>query len=155
MKQLILLRHGEAELSSGLDFNRHLTLKGRTQLDLLGQILAEKSLHVDRMYCSTAIRTYETAEVLKAYVPFKEEIFTKNLYSASLDVIIGILEKLPLEVETCMVVGHNPTLSLFASFISSGDYLSIQPGMMVILELEISEWKMIGMHTCSVREVLS
>ena len=155
MNHLILLRHGEAEPSTGLDFNRHLTLKGKTQINLLGQILAKKDLRIDRMYCSLANRTYETAEIINDYIPFKEEIYTKNLYSDSHELVIGILEKLPDEVETCLLIGHNPSISLLASFLGSGDYLSLQPGMMVILELETNDWKTIGMHTCSILEVLS
>lgn len=155
MKQLILLRHGEAGFSDGVDFQRQLTARGKTQLNNLGQILSQKAMAVDRMYCSSATRTRETAEIIKSHLPIKEEIYDKEIYSANLEILLKILEKTPKEVETCLLIGHNPTISLLVSHLTSGDYIGLQPGTMAILEVEISDWYMIGMHTASLREILS
>jgi phosphohistidine phosphatase len=155
MKYLILLRHGEAEHSSGSDISRHLSSNGKSSLNSLGQTLKKKSMKVDRMYCSTALRTVETAEQIKRYVPVGEECYTDEIYSANLEKLLTLLEKTPGEVQTCMLIGHNPSLSLLATYLSSGDYLSLQPGMMVILDMEIDDWRSVGMGTASLREVLS
>ena len=103
MKQLILLRHGEAGFSDGVDFQRQLTARGKTQLNNLGQHLSLKALEVDRMYCSSATRTRETAEIIKSHLPIKEEIYEKEIYSANLEILLKILEETPKEVETCQL----------------------------------------------------
>lgn len=155
MKQLILLRHGEAGFSDGVDFQRQLTLRGKEQLNNLGQHLILRELEIDRMYCSSATRTRETAEIIKSHLPVKEEIYDKEIYSANLEILLKILEETPKEVQTCLLIGHNPTISLLVSHISAGDYIGLQPGTMAILDLEIADWYMIGMNTASLREVLS
>lgn len=155
MKKLLLLRHGEAETSTGSDFNRNLTFKGKSKLMALGQRLSNRSAKIELMYCSPSTRTVETYELIKKYISINETIFEKAIYSSSLEILLNMLEKTPKKVQTCLLVGHNPTLSLLATYLSSGDYLSLQPGMMVIMELEIDDWKLISMGTASVREVLS
>ena len=155
MKQLILLRHGEAGFSDGVDFQRQLTLRGKEQLNNLGQHLILRELEIDRMYCSSATRTRETAEIIKSHLPVKEEIYDKEIYSANLEILLKILEETPKEVQTCLLIGHNPTISLLISHLTSGDYVGLQPGTMAILDVEISDWYMIGMNTASLREVLS
>ncbi|GMQ29909.1 SixA phosphatase family protein [Algoriphagus confluentis] len=154
MKQLILLRHGEAGFSDGIDFQRQLTQRGKENLHRLGILLQSKGLTIDRMYCSSATRTRETAEIIKAYLPIHEEIYEKEIYSASLEVLVNLLENTPAEVQTCLLVGHNPTISLLMAHLSDGDYRGLSPGMMGILELEISDWYHIGMHTATLKEVL-
>ena len=155
MKQLILLRHGEAGFSDGSDFQRQLTVRGKAQLNNVGQHLILKELEIDRMYCSSATRTRETAEIIKSHIPVKEEIYEKEIYSANLEILLKILEETPKEVETCLLIGHNPTISLLLSFLTSGEYVGLQPGMLAILDLEVADWYMIGMHTASLREVIS
>jgi phosphohistidine phosphatase len=155
MKQLILLRHGEAGFSDGSDFQRQLTVRGKAQLNNVGQHLILKELDIDRMYCSSATRTRETAEIIKSHIPVKEEIYEKEIYSANLEILLKILEETPKEVETCLLIGHNPTISLLLSYLTSGDYVGLQPGMLAMLDLEVADWYMIGMHTASLREVIS
>lgn len=154
MKQLILLRHGEAGFSDGVDFQRQLTLRGKESLHRLGLLLQTRGLSVDRMYCSSATRTRETAEIIKSFIPIKEEIYDKEIYSASLELLINLLENTPSEVQTCLMVGHNPTLSLLMAHISDGHYRGLSPGMMGVLELEIADWYHIGMNTGTLKEIL-
>lgn len=154
MKQLILLRHGEAGFSDGVDFQRQLTARGKDQLNKLGKTLEERGLEIDLMYCSSATRTRETAQIIKSHVSIKEEIYEKEIYSAHLETLIKLIENMPKVVSTCLLIGHNPTISLLLSHLTSGNYIGLQPGMMAILELELSEWYMIGMNTATLKEIL-
>lgn len=154
MKQLILLRHGEAGFSDGVDFQRQLTARGKDQLNKLGNTLEERGLEIDLMYCSAATRTRETAQIIKSHISIAEEIYEKEIYSAHLETLIKLIENTPKMVSTCLLIGHNPTISLLLSHLTSGNYIGLQPGMMAILELEIPEWYMIGMNTASLREIL-
>lgn len=153
MKQLILLRHAEAAFSQGSDFQRKLTPNGREQLKRLGKSLENAPLSVDLMYCSEANRTRETAEVIGKYLEIKEASFTRRIYEGDVHQLISLLEETPNSVNNCLLVGHNPTISLLLAHISNQNYLGMQPGMMAILELDISDWKMIGLGTGSLREI--
>jgi phosphohistidine phosphatase len=155
MKQLILLRHGEAAFSSDSDFKRPLTEKGKKQLNNLGQILKLKRLEIDRMYCSSSTRTKETAQIIGNYNLIKEEKYEHEIYSANLELLLTILEKTSSKVQNCLLIGHNPAISLLTSYLTSGEYIGLEPGMMVILELKVEHWSMIGVNTASLLEVIS
>ncbi len=154
MKQLFLLRHGEAGFSQGSDFQRQLTKKGRENLIRMGESLDEKLKSVDLMYCSSAQRTMETADLIGKRITIKESIFTRDIYQGNLGDMISLVEKTSSSVDSCLFVGHNPTISLLLAHISDEDYLGMQPGMMAVIDLEISDWKMIGFGTGILKEII-
>ncbi len=154
MKQLFLLRHGEAGFSQGSDFQRQLTEKGRENLVRMGKSLDKKLKSVDLMYCSTAQRTMETADLIGKYITIKESMFTKVIYHGDMGDLIALLEKTSSSVDSCLLVGHNPTISLLLAHLSDENYLGLQPGMMAVIDLEISEWKMIGFGTGILKEII-
>lgn len=154
MKQLFLLRHGEAGFSDGSDFQRRLTKKGIDNLKRMGGVLKGRSVSVDFMYCSSAQRTVETSDVIKNYLAVKEEIFTREIYEGDLNDLLKMIEKTPFSANSCLLVGHNPTISLLLSYLTQGDYLGMQPGMLVEVNLEISQWLMIGRGKGILKEVL-
>ena len=154
MKQLFLLRHGEAGFSDGSDFQRRLTQKGIDNLKRMGGVLAGRSVSVDFMYCSSAQRTIETSDLIKDYLSVKEEIFTREIYEGDLNDLLTMLEKTPFSANSCLLVGHNPTISLLLSYLTQEDYLGLQPGMMAEVNLEINHWNMIGRGTGILKEIL-
>ncbi|MFC5623841.1 SixA phosphatase family protein [Algoriphagus winogradskyi] len=154
MKRLFLLRHGEAGFSDGSDFQRHLTTKGKENLVRMGERLNPTLKTIDLMYCSEAVRTRETAEIMEKYLAIRESVFLKDIYHGDLRNIIAILEKTSNIVETCLLVGHNPTISLLLSHVSNENYLGLQPGMLAIIDLEISDWDMIGFGTGVLKEII-
>ncbi|MBN3518859.1 histidine phosphatase family protein [Algoriphagus lutimaris] len=154
MKRLFLLRHGEAGFSEGTDFQRQLTTKGKEKLNQLGKELQSRSLSIDFMFCSTAERTMQTAGIIQRYVAIKEEIFLKDIYESNLGGLIHILEGCPSHAESCLIIGHNPILSLLVSHVSGENYINMQPGMLACLDLEISDWSMVGVNTGSLIEIL-
>jgi phosphohistidine phosphatase len=153
MKQLILLRHGEAGFSEGADFQRQLTAKGKENLNRLGQSLQTSGLKVDHLYCSAATRTRETAEIIKKYVEIGREEYSREIYEGGLEDQIKLLEKTPAEAQSCILIGHNPTISVLQSHLTNANYMGLQPGMMAVIDLEITEWHMIGLGTGTLREV--
>ncbi|WP_192349592.1 histidine phosphatase family protein [Algoriphagus sp. Y33] len=154
MKQLFLLRHGEAGFSQGSDFQRQLTKKGRENLIRMAEGLVPTLKSVDLMYCSTAERTLETANLIEKHVIIKESIFTRVIYQGDMGNMIELLEKTSSSVQSCLLVGHNPTISLLLAHISGEHYLGLQPGMMAVMDLEISDWKMIGFGTGILKEII-
>ncbi|WP_296705927.1 phosphohistidine phosphatase SixA [Algoriphagus sp.] len=153
MKQLFLLRHGEAGFSEGTDFQRQLTQKGIERLNRMGSGLKSRSLSVDLMYCSTARRTMETASIIHDYITIKEEIFIKEIYGGNLGDLIHLLENIPIQVNSCLIIGHNPILSLLVANLSGESYINLQPGMLAHLELEIDDWRMVGFDSGILKEI--
>lgn len=154
MKQLFLLRHGEAGFSDGSDFHRRLTQKGIDNLRRMGKLLADRSIVADIMYCSSAQRTIETSDLIRNFISIKEEIFTREIYDGDLNDLLTILEKTPFSANSCLLIGHNPTISLLLAHLTQEPYLGLQPGMMAVVNLEISQWHMIDKGTGILREVM-
>ena len=85
MQRLILLRHGKAESasSSGEDFERALTDRGRRDSALMGRVLSDRGLTPDLALVSTARRARETwAEAAFAF-PAARVQSLRPLYLAS------------------------------------------------------------------------
>jgi phosphohistidine phosphatase len=154
MKHLILLRHGEAGFSDSVDFQRQLTPRGKEILNRLGENLPYHLMKVDFLYCSSATRTRETAEIIKKYIQVKDEEYLKEIYDGNLDSLLSLLENTSKDVVTCMIIGHNPTISVLASHLTHSSYIGLQPGAMAVLDLEISEWYMVGLGTGTLKEVM-
>jgi phosphohistidine phosphatase len=154
MKQLFLLRHGQAAFSEGSDFQRSLTQKGIDDLKKMGKILSDRVLNVDIMYCSSAQRTIETSDLIKNYIGVKEEVFTREIYEGDLFDLLTILENAPFLANSCLLVGHNPAISLLLAHLTQESYFGLQPGMMAAVELEINQWSRIGEGSGALREIL-
>ncbi len=154
MKQLFILRHGEAGFSEGLDFKRQLTEKGRENLKRMGETLQTRNLEVDFMYCSAAQRTRETADILGNYLAIQDSIYLREIYDGDLAHLLALLEKNHRSVNSCLLVGHNPTLSLLLAQLTGEPYFGLQPGMLAIVELDINEWNMVGVNTGLLKEVV-
>lgn len=154
MKHLILLRHGEAGFSDGVDFQRQLTSKGKENLNRLGEALSAGGMKVDYFLCSSATRTRETAEIIKKYIEVGQEEYSREIYEGNLESLISLIENTPKEAQSCLLIGHNPTISVLIAHLTHGDYVGLQPGMMAIIELQITEWYMVGLGTGILKEVL-
>lgn len=109
MKRLILMRHGKAERSSsGGDFERALTDRGRFDAALMGRLLLDEGLVPDIGLVSTARRTRQTWEEASASFTAAETRALAGLYHADAERILAEAEAAGLEHDSVMVVGHNP-----------------------------------------------
>lgn len=155
MKKLFLLRHGEAGFSQGKDIQRQLTQQGIVRLKKMGENLRKRNLEVDFMYCSPAQRTRDTAEILENYLVIKARNTKKSIYDGNLQDLFELLENTDDSVQNCLLVGHNPTISLLLSTLTGENYFSLQPGNFCVLEFPFDSWKMIGVNTGTLIEVFS
>ena len=121
MKRIILLRHGEAEVSgSDGDRSRRLTKAGQGAVYRLGQELRARGLSPDLILASDAVRAVETLEgVVRGGgftgVPFKK---IGILYLAEVDVICDRIYEVEDSVTTLLLIGHNPGWSDTATHLS-------------------------------------
>lgn len=121
------MRHAEAvPYEAAPDFDRDLTAKGLAQATQIGMQLAERHFKPDLVLCSTANRTRQTLEqVMKgANVTGLEwkAVFHDDLYNASMMTILGLVDALPDDVRTVMIIAHNPGISNTLWQLSSLNY---------------------------------
>lgn len=102
VRRLFLMRHAQAGFASS-DRARPLTPGGQAQAAQIGRALAGSG--IERVLCSPAVRTRQTADGLRLDAPVT---VIEPLYNGSAGHILTALAALPEYVQTVMVVGHYP-----------------------------------------------
>jgi phosphohistidine phosphatase len=142
MKTLLVLRHAksswrEAELA---DHDRPLNKRGKRDAPRMGELMRAEGLLPDLILTSSARRALNTAELVAEASGYDGEIqVSRDLYAAGPEEFIDALCALPDELETVMVVGHNPGLEELVELLT--EELSAMPtAALVQVELEIERW---------------
>jgi phosphohistidine phosphatase len=111
---LLLLRHAQAvDYASGVgDHERPLTEFGIEQAAAVGNAIRSRGLRVDRVLCSTAVRTRQTWSALGLDARIE---FTGALYNAGADTLLEEVGLLDESVRTALIIGHGPGLPALAA----------------------------------------
>ncbi|VAV92200.1 Phosphohistidine phosphatase SixA [hydrothermal vent metagenome] len=115
MKTLLLIRHAKAAnfgLETG-DHSRPLSQKGREHAAILGQQITDAGIEIDQILVSSAQRTIETWQQIRADKPV-DAIQIEKLYLASSDEIQKQIWLHADEAETLAIIGHNPGLAILS-----------------------------------------
>ncbi|MFG2645464.1 SixA phosphatase family protein [Streptomyces sp. NPDC048370] len=108
-RKIVLLRHAKADWPQVSDHERPLAERGRTDAPVAGRKLADTGIAFDLALCSTAARTRETWKLAVHELPHRPRtVYEERLYDASLGELIALINEVPDEVRSVVVIGHNP-----------------------------------------------
>ncbi len=108
-RTLLLLRHAKSDYPSGVaDHDRPLAPRGVREAALAGEWIRANAPAVDAVLCSTATRTRQT---LARTGIDADTHFDDDLYDTTPGTVIGLINGTAEDVETLLVVGHEPTMS--------------------------------------------
>lgn len=113
MKTLYLMRHAKSDWAhKGLkDHERPLNERGRVAAPLMGRYFRKQNWQPDAILCSTATRTRQTLGLMTSEAGFTPRPeFLDAIYHADPEDIIALLNDLLDDVESALVIGHNPTM---------------------------------------------
>jgi phosphohistidine phosphatase len=122
MKTLFLLRHAKAEAGSpGVeDSKRALTDSGRAQAQTVGQFASQQKLNFELVLSSPALRAAQTVQlVLQAASPAGGVCYDDRIYDASLAILVEVISAIPDDINSVLVVGHNPGLEEFLRLLTN------------------------------------
>lgn len=121
MRQLLLLRHAKAvwDQRRFTDRERPLTAGGERAAAALGRTMAELGMRPERVLVSTAERAEKTLAHLGLPLDPASAGAREGLYLAGASEILRELKALSEEVQSVLVVGHNPGLHELAEFLLS------------------------------------
>ena len=112
--RIYFLRHTEAE-DGPVDAERELTGRGRRDAEAVGRFLRDVGVLPDRVYTSPLVRAVQTASRLLKHRPLRRRsdlaVAEALLNDTSAAAFQRWLLSLP-DVETILLVGHEPSLSL-------------------------------------------
>ena len=122
-RTLLLLRHAKSDYPPGVaDHGRPLAPRGVREAGLAGDWLRAHAPAVDAVLCSTATRTRETLARARVDAPVN---YVDRLYDATpgavIDEISSVESRFGADVETLLVVGHEPTMSAVALGLATAD----------------------------------
>ena len=125
MRRLLLLRHAKAERSQpiGRDHDRVLAKRGRADAPRLGAYMARHALTPDQVIVSTAARTRETWDLAAAEFKVAPAVaYEARLYDATPGAILAVVQGVGPQVNTLLLVGHNPGIhEVAAILVATGD----------------------------------
>ncbi|MHB8681947.1 MAG: SixA phosphatase family protein [Acidimicrobiales bacterium] len=123
MKQTWVLRHAKAVPHRPDDHARPLAPRGRRQCAQLAAELEAMAAgeRPGLVLSSSAARARETAELVMAGLPGARLEVEDALYQADADDIVERLRRLDDELDSVVVVGHNPTLEYLVELLVDKD----------------------------------
>lgn len=147
MKILILIRHAKSSWKdiSVDDFNRPLNKRGKRDAPFMGKLLAGKKLFPDLLISSPANRASATAKIIAEELDYPNEkiIWNENLYEASTNEIIKVINEVDEKYKVLLLVGHNPGLTNFSNYLSKSFKSNIPTCGFVVFSLK-KKWEEIS-----------
>jgi phosphohistidine phosphatase len=152
-RQLLVMRHAQAEHGLGPDQDRARTAEGCAEATAAGERLVAAGLVPDLVICSTARRAHQTWEYVQAALPRPVVVdFDKSLYGAGVDEVVELVTVVPDKRRTVLLVGHNPTMAQLAAHLAgafdgaddaeaggaASAVVSFPPGSVAVLELDVA-----------------
>ncbi|MGW0837182.1 SixA phosphatase family protein [Streptomyces prunicolor] len=112
LRRLVVLRHAKSAWPEGVpDHQRPLAPRGRRDAPAVGIALAETDSLPDLALCSTAVRARQTWELASAEWGTPPPVrYEPSLYAADVPELLDAVHQVPPEVETLLLIGHNPGL---------------------------------------------
>ncbi|MEU6287758.1 SixA phosphatase family protein [Streptomyces sp. NPDC015140] len=112
LRRLVVLRHAKSARPEGVaDHDRPLARRGLRDAPAAGRALAEHDWLPDLALCSTAVRARQTWELASGQwgtpPPVRHD---PRLYAAGVPELLDVVREAPGDVETLLLVGHNPGL---------------------------------------------
>lgn len=129
LARLVLMRHAPASMSGDSDMERCLSAEGEAVAAAQGRRLEAQVSSIEKVLVSPARRTRQTAELaLPTAIPSE---LCEAIYEASPGELLQVLEA--HGEEQLMIVGHNPGISMLASYLT-GEALHMAPGAIAVVD---------------------
>lgn len=149
-KQLLIMRHAKSSWANinATDRERTLNRRGLRDAPRMGQFVAEQAHVPDLVFCSTATRAHQTADLFIENCSGIESAqlhLVDEFYHAGPTTYLNQLASLgdgqivDKKIETAMVIGHNPGMEELVLGLS-GNYARMPTAAIAIFRLEIESW---------------
>jgi phosphohistidine phosphatase len=149
--KLYLMRHAQsADKQPGQpDKERELSPEGMRESHQMGAFLLSQKFFFDLFLCSTANRAKSTASLVLDVLKLPPEIiqFDEEIYNASTRTLFAQVTQLGPAIQSVMIIGHNPTLTYLAEYLTKGEIGDMAPAGLAIIHFDQSAWTEINEGT--------
>jgi phosphohistidine phosphatase len=143
-RTLILLRHAKSDWSrEDADVDRPLSKRGLREAPQAGRWLARGVASIDLAVVSPANRARKTWELASAELDSRPPAsIDDRMYAASANQLLGVVQTLPDDAATVLLVGHNPGIEELVSLLTD-ESLSMPTSALAVIGVEGS-WSTAG-----------
>ena len=124
-KNIYLLRHAQADekMSEEADLDRALNATGLQNATKMGINFHKKAVVFDIIISSPAVRALATATLVAEQVKYDSNRIHQNseIYEACIRTLLKVVNQLKEEWSTVLLVGHNPSITYLAEYISKAE----------------------------------
>lgn len=148
---LILLRHGKSDWSGDdADLARPLADRGRRQAQEAGRWLAANIDRIDLAVVSPATRARATWDLVSAELEAPPQTrIDDRVYTTSASALLGVVQELPDDVDTVVIVGHNPGIENLVSLLT-GESVPMPTSALAVIAVPVS-WSTAGHSPATLR----
>jgi phosphohistidine phosphatase len=142
MKTLLILRHAKSSWSdpSLADIDRPLNKRGKRDAPLIGSTIREADLVPDLIISSPATRARKTAVAVAEACGYEGEIeIDDEFYPGDPEAYIETLQSLSEDIQSVMVVGHNPGLEELLATLT-GESAALPTAALAQVRFSFNNW---------------
>ena len=148
MKRLYILRNAHAAVGA-IDRERELDERGIAEIESIAQQMIEKGMRPNVVLTSGARRSVDAAKRIREIFGLLVNVIDirEELYNADFQKLMEILQGLPDDKNSVMLIGHSLGVSEFLSSITNTKYDQLPTGSLVMVELRLRHWKDLESNT--------
>ena len=154
-KELLLVRHADARAAETgqRDAERELSPRGYQDATRLGHYLYQQQKNVDLLLISTAQRAQRTAEILAEQMHYGTHKVRSpdQLHQASVRSVLEVINDQADELNCLIIVGHNPTLTYLAEYLTGEAVNNLEAGGLLALSLTADSWAEVTQRSAVVK----
>ncbi len=143
MKTLLLARHAKSDWNQPgySDFNRPLNPRGVMDVPVMAKRI-KNIISVEHIISSDAARALATAtEYKNILTPDQSVIENHQLYNAALYDIADVVNHVPDQFSTVMIVGHNPGMTEIVNYYAANSINDMPTCSVAVIEFSDVEWE--------------
>ena len=145
MKSLYLLRHGKSDWDADYDgdHERPLANRGEKAAASVGKFMKRIDQVPDLVLSSTAVRARTTVEIAAEEGKWERPInLREDLYGASTQTVLYIINEMNADVDSLILVGHEPTSSGSIRMLT-GAQVRFPTACLARIDFSAPEWHMV------------
>ena len=147
MKSLYIIRHAKSSWKDLWisDFDRELNKRGKDDLEIIWNILKNKKIKLDKIFCSSAKRAELSCSIIckKIWYNFDNVIFDKNIYDyhmKGIDFYLWYIIEFDNIYNSVALIWHNDALTELVEYFLWIDIWKMPTSWVVKINFDIQKW---------------
>ena len=152
MKTIYLIRHAKSSWKDSLlsDHERPLNQRGLHDAPLMGQKLKNLFKSPEKIICSSANRTLQTASLIgEIWFPSTPIEKTDLLYQQPTSVVLDLIQSSPSKIKSLAIIFHNPTITHLTNLLCSTSLFDLPTCSVVVASCDSKNWNSVNIGKCN------